>query len=378
MARPSTTPDVRQTDRKFGEALTPPGWVFHDRGLYEREINEIYSRMWLAAGHHTRLAKPGDFFLVNIGPESIIIVADKSGQPRAFYNFCRHRGTRMVTAPSGSCRVFKCPYHNWAYGLDGELLAAPTMDDVNGFDKADYPLRELRLESMYGFLFINLDDEAESLQQAFSDFPDLSRYGTESLTRVGHHDYHVDANWKLICENYNECYHCSLAHPQLHRVSSYRAFPEHDVTGRHFNGGPMGLKEGYNTLTVSGVTSNPPLPGISAEEKRMVHYFNVYPNFLFSLAPDYVMAHYLWPTGPETVYIETEWFCSPEQMEHRDFDASDAIDFWDLTNRQDWALCENAQQGLRSRGHVPGPYHPSESGVHAFDQWYVRRMFGDA
>ncbi|MEJ2603936.1 MAG: aromatic ring-hydroxylating dioxygenase subunit alpha [Gammaproteobacteria bacterium] len=369
--------DVRLTDREFGEARTPPGWIFHDPALYERELEEIFRSMWLVACHHTRLAAPGDFLVVDVGPESVILVRDKAGRARAFHNVCRHRGTRVVTEGSGHCRMFRCPYHNWAYGLDGELIAAPTMEEVPGFDRRHYPLREVRLESMQGFLFINLDEDAQPLREAFSDFPALSRYAAQTLQPAGRHEYEVAANWKLVCENYNECYHCSLAHPQLHRVTTYEAFPEHDVTGRNFNGGPMGIKDGCNTLTVSGVTENPPLPGLDEQEKRLVHYFNVYPNFLYSLAPDYVMAHYLWPRGPGSVYIETEWFCSPEQMADPAFDPQDAIDFWDMTNRQDWSLCENAQLGLASSGHVPGPYHPSESGVHAFDQWYVRRMFGD-
>lgn len=368
--------DVRLTDRDFGEARTPPGWIFHDPALYQRELAEIFRSMWLVACHHTRLAAAGDFLVVNFGAESVVLVRDREGRPRAYHNFCRHRGTRMVTESAGRCRMFRCPYHNWAYGLDGELVAAPTMDQIEGFDRRDYPLREVRLESMQGFLFINLDDDAEPLAEAYSDFPALSRYGTEGLVSVGRHHYEVAANWKLVCENYNECYHCSLAHPQLHRVSTYQEFPDYDVTGRNFNGGPMGIKDGCNTLTVSGVTRNPPLPGLEEQEKRLVHYFNVYPNFLYSLAPDYVMAHYLWPRGPGRVYIETEWFCSPEQLADPDFDPTDAIEFWDTTNRQDWALCENAQLGLASSGHIPGPYHPSESGVHAFDQWYVRRMFG--
>lgn len=362
------------TDRDFGAALTPPGWIFHDRPLYERELADIFRRLWLAAGHRSRLSAPGDFFVVDVGPESVIVAADDDGHPRAWHNVCRHRGTRLASG-SGNCRMFRCPYHNWAYGLDGMLRAAPGMEAVAGFDRHRFPLREVRVESLCGFLFINLDDDAEPLASAYADFPDLSRYDTAGLIRVGRHDYEVAANWKLICENYNECYHCSLAHPDLHRVSTYQKLPEHDVAGRYFNGGPMGIREGCNTLTVSGVTANPPLPGISAQEKRLVHYFNLYPNFLFSLAPDYVMAHYLWPRGPESVYIETEWFCAPAQMEHPDFDPSDAIDFWDMTNRQDWSLCENAQRGLASSAHVPGPYHPSEGGVHAFDRWYVRHMF---
>ena len=147
MATVSREQDIGATDRDFGRALTPPGWIFHDRSLYERELEEIFRRMWLVAGHHTRLSSPGDFFVVDVGPESVILAADGDGRPRAWHNFCRHRGTRL-TSGGGNCRMFRCPYHNWAYGLDGSLIAAPGMDEAEDFDRGKFPLREVRLETL--------------------------------------------------------------------------------------------------------------------------------------------------------------------------------------------------------------------------------------
>ncbi|NNF15573.1 MAG: aromatic ring-hydroxylating dioxygenase subunit alpha [Gammaproteobacteria bacterium] len=369
-------PDVSRTAREFADAYTLPGWVYSDATLHQREHEKIFCRYWLCAGHVSRLANPGDYFLVNLGPESLIFVADQNALPHAFYNVCRHRGTRLVNEPHGRCRGFLCPYHAWNYGLDGSLLAAPNMQDVKGFDKSSFPLNEITLEVFNGFLFFNLDKKAPPLQQVYSDFPDMTRFGTDELVRVGYHDYQVNANWKLICENYHECYHCALAHPQLHRLSDVAEFPQHEHVGRNFTGGPMALKPEFNTMTMSGRTQRKPLPGTTSADHRLIYYFNCYPTFLYSLAADYILTHYIWPTGPQSCYIETEWFCAKEQMAEADFCADDAIEFWDITNQQDWALCENAMQGLQSRGHLPGRYSPQESCVHDFDRWYVETMFG--
>lgn len=367
--------DTSGTDRDFADALTPPGWVFWDRELYGREQREIFESGWLCAGHVSRLANPGDYFSVKVGDESIILAADSRGKPNAFYNVCRHRGTRIVSEGSGNCRSFKCPYHAWAYALDGKLIAAPTMDDVKGFEKSSYPLRPVRHASWNGFLFICLDPATPPIESVFSDFPDLSYLGLEKLVRVGHHQYDAATNWKLISENYNECYHCSVAHPQLSRISDDRDFPQYSHSGRHFTGGPMSIRPEFNTMTTTGRTERARLPGSLESEKHLIFYFDIYPNFLLSIAPDYMLTHYLWPTGPESVHIESEWFFAAEQIEAPGFDPADAIEFWDTTNRQDWALCENALRGLRSRGHRPGRYHSWEGSVHQFDRWYVRKMF---
>lgn len=365
------------TATNFENALTPPGWIFWNPELYRRDIEEIFKKMWLCVGHVSRLKKPGEYFLVDVEDESIIILADENGKGHAFYNVCRHRGTRILTTESGKCRRLLCPYHAWSYGLDGTLKAAPLMDETAGFDKADYGLREVRMETFLGFLFINLDANAQPVAQQFADFPDLERFEFENLQRVGFHSYEVASNWKLINENYHECYHCAIAHPQLHRISHYGALAGEDVGGTNFVGGPMAIKDDFNTMTTEGITGRQPLTGSTKEDTRMVHYFNLLPNLLLSIAPDYVLTHYLRPRGPEQVYIETEWFCSPEQVATQGFNASDAIEFWDTTNKQDWQLCENALLGLKSAGHVQGPYQAGETGSHRFDRWYVEKMFPD-
>ena len=375
MVAATKTSDIQRTDQAFEHAYTPPGWIFWDPELFTREQKELFGTNWLCTGHVSRLKNPGDYYLTNCGNESVILVADKKGRPHAFYNVCRHRGTRIVSKPQGNCNVFKCPYHAWAYATDGKLVATPTMDDVVGFDKGDYPLREIRLEVWNGFVFICLSPDTPPMADVFPDFPDLSYLAIEKLQRVAHHDYDVNANWKLISENYNECYHCPNAHPQLHRVSGDRDFPAYNHAGKHFGGGPMSIREDCNTMTTKGVTNREPLPGFPKSDMNMVFYFCIYPNLYISFTPDYLLTHYLWPTGPESVYIETEWFFAKEQIEKPDFDPSDAIEFWHTTNKQDWALCENALKGLRSSGHRPGRYHSWESHVHLFDRWYVQTMF---
>ena len=159
--------DLGRTDLPLEDAFTPPGWIYWDPETYSREQSRIFGRDWLCAGHQSRLANPGDYFLVNCGRESVILAADQNGTAHAFYNVCRHRGTRIVNDRSGSCRAFKCPYHAWAYALDGSLIAAPTMDNVKGFDKADYPLREVRLETWNGFLFICLDPDTPPMNEVY-------------------------------------------------------------------------------------------------------------------------------------------------------------------------------------------------------------------
>ncbi|MEM7280773.1 MAG: aromatic ring-hydroxylating dioxygenase subunit alpha [Pseudomonadota bacterium] len=368
--------DLALTNQAFEDARTPPGWVFFDAKVYEKEQKLIFEPAWLCVGHRTRLEKPGDFFVVESGLNSIIVMADKQNQPRAFHNVCRHRGTRLFKQQRGSCKGIKCPYHAWTYSIDGDLMSAPTMEQTKGFSKEDYPLLGVRLSIWNSFMFICLNEDTESLEQFYSGFPDLSHLDLHNLTRVAHHDYTIDANWKLVSENYNECYHCPGAHPQLHKVSDDRNFPAHNVMGKNFAGGPMGIKKQYNTMSISGVTERSTLTGWKDDQKNMIFYFCIYPNLYLSLAPDYLLTHYVWPKSADQVFIETEWFFSPEQIAKEGFDPADAIEFWDITNKQDWQLCENMMLGVRSAGYRQGRYHWWEEYVHAFDRWYVGRVFG--
>ena len=361
------------TDQPFETALTLPGFVYHDTELFQRELSGLFGD-WVCVGHVAALDEAGSSRVVDIGADSIIITCDREAGLNAFHNVCRHRGTRLLNVNEAPCRHIVCPYHAWRYGNDGQLKNAPGMDGRPGFSAADHALQPVRVETLLGFIFVCLNDGRPALDKFFPDLPDLSAFGLERLQRGAMHDYNVAGNWKLICENYNECYHCPGAHPQLHRLSNDADLPEFDHRGKNFTGGPMRINAPFASMTRDGQSGRPLLPGFDGQRADLVFYFNLFPNLLLSIAPDYAMAHYILPRAPDATYVQTEWLFAAQAMAEPDFDPSDAVEFWDQTNRQDWALCENAQRGLASSGHRSGPYHPLERCVHDFDRWYLRTI----
>jgi Rieske 2Fe-2S family protein len=303
-----------------------------------------------------------------------MIVRGQDSKVRAFFNVCRHRGSRLldVTAGSGLTRIL-CPYHAWTYELTGELQQAPKMPA--SFVRCDHGLVPVRLGERYGLLFVNFAEQAPSLERWLADMPNLEKYRMLDLVPVRQVQYTVHANWKLICENYSECYHCPGAHPQLHKLTELIQRSERPMEiGACFNGGPMRLRNGVATMSNSGERRLPLIPGLTAEDARYVNYYVVYPNLLLSPHPDYVLLHYLLPTAPDCTLVHCEWLMTPAALAEPDASRDDVIDFWDLTNRQDWQLCERAQQGVVSRGYRQGPYQTSEDCVHMFDRWYADRM----
>lgn len=360
--------ELAATARPLAEARTLPRRVYTDAEVFALESRVLFGRMWLCVGREEDLPEVGSFLTQEIGGEKILVVRGEDLTLRAFFNVCRHRGARLVEEPCGRLRgAIGCPYHAWTYALDGRLLRAPRAEP--GFRTEDYPLVQARLETLGGFVFVNLDADAPALGAAFADLPDLSRYRLAGLRRARAIEYAVAANWKVVAENYSECYHCPLVHPQLHRIS--------DVTsgfaqaGACFNGGPMRLRAGFTTMSMSGTTAFPPLPGLTAEDHRLVHYYLVYPNLMLGLHPQYVLVHRAWPLAPDRTRVVCEWLVPQATLSADGFDPSDVVEFWDVTNRQDWALCERVQRGAASAGYVPGPYHPAELCVHAFDKWYA-------
>jgi Rieske 2Fe-2S family protein len=306
--------------------------------------------------------------------ESVIVMRGDDGTIRAFHNVCRHRGTRLLDDAVGTVPAcISCPYHSWAYGLDGKLLTAPLMDEVEGFDKTDYALCPVRCETWNGFVFISFDPDAVALVECFAGLPDFSRFGMERLELGARHEYEIAANWKLVCENYGECYHCPTNHPQLNPVSHFRSGGD-SFEGDYFCGGPMRLNDGCVTMTVTGQTTRDPIEGLGPDDLRLVHYFNIYPAFLLSLHPDYVLTHTIWPGAADRSVIRCEWLFAPEAIDRSDFDPSDAVDFWHVTNEQDWAICERAQKGVQSRSYRPGRYQSLEKTIYFFDNWYLRFM----
>lgn len=356
------------TARPLTEARTLPRAVYTDPEIFALEGRVLFGRRWLCVGREEDLPEAGSYLTHEIGRERILVLRGDDGALRAFFNVCRHRGARLVEAPCGRLRgAIGCPYHAWTYGLDGRLLRAPRA--AAGFRAEDYPLAQARFEVRWGFLFVNLDPAAPGLADALADLPDLGRYRLAELRRARTIEYTVAANWKVVAENYSECYHCPIVHPQLHRVSDITSgFAQ---AGASFNGGPMALRPGFTTMSMSGTTPFEALPGLAADDRRLVHYYLVYPNLMLGLHPQYVLVHRAWPLAPDSTRVVCEWLFRPEAMAAPAFDPADMVEFWDLTNRQDWVLCERVQRGAASAGYLPGPYHPAELCVHAFDRWYA-------
>jgi Rieske 2Fe-2S family protein len=371
MHRPATRA-FRKTAKRFATGTKSlPQKYFISGEIFAEEQEKIFSKQWLLVGHQSQLANAGDYFLVNVVGESLIVTRDQGSVIRGFYNVCRHRGTRLKEDACGHAAAIQCPYHAWTYGLDGRLIGAPHMDDVPGFDKTDYPLHPVGLGLWEGFIFVNLEGNPLPLENWFAPLNGkFSHWNMPILKPAKRTEYDVQANWKLMFENYSECYHCPGVHPQLQKVSPYDS-AENDLKEGPFLGGFMKIKPG-KSLTMTGDACALSVGKI--ENLRQVFYYSIFPNMLLSMHPEYVMVHQLWPQSPERTLIVCDWFFHPKAFNRKDFNPADAIEFWDMTNKQDWHVCELSQQGTASRAYEPGPYSSRESIPAAWDEYYLRIM----
>ena len=374
MPQAATTPAFRKTADTFTSgAKTLPQRYFVSPEVFAREQAAIFSAQWVLVGHQSQIAKAGDYLVPEVAGESLIIVRDQKADVRGFYNVCRHRGTRLCEEKDGHSSTIQCPYHAWTYGLDGRLLGTPHMDKVRGFDKAEYSLHSINLALWEGFIFVNLADEPTPLEEVFAPLAGkFTHWNLPKLRSAKRIEYDVRANWKLIFENYSECYHCPGVHPTLSKLTPYDS-AENDLCEGPFLGGFMPITKGHS-LTMSGNACALPVGDIKAEDHARVFYYSIFPNMLLSMHPDYVMVHQLWPQSPERTLILCDWFFHPDAFDRPDFHPNDAIEFWDMTNKQDWHVCELSQQGIASRAYQPGPYSPRESIPAAWDREYLRHV----
>jgi Rieske 2Fe-2S family protein len=362
------------TEISSATAKSLPRKYFVSPEISVEEHERIFARDWLLVGHQTQIAKPGDYFVQTVAGESLIIIRDKKEAVRGFFNVCRHRGSRLIENNVGECATIQCPYHAWTYGLNGRLIGAPHMDEVPGFDKADYPLHPVNLELWEGFIFVNLVPKRNgwlSLAEWFAPLSGKFSHWNMSILRPAKRiEYDVRANWKLMFENYSECYHCPGVHPQLQKVSPYDS-AENDLRQGPFLGGFMKINPG-KSLTMSGNACAAFVGEI--ENLQQIFYYSIFPNMLLSLHPEYVMVHQLWPQSPDRTLIVCDWLFHPDAFNRKDFNPKDAIEFWDMTNKQDWHVCELSQQGISSRAYVPGPFSSRESIPAAWDKFYLQRF----
>jgi Rieske 2Fe-2S family protein len=354
------------------EPTLPTLWYVSDE-VFGVEKERIFCREWVCIGREEELPEAGAHRVVDVAGESIVVVRNREGVLRGFYNVCRHRGTRLCRAVDAEAqsgrpelrggviagRGIVCPYHNWTYDLDGRLVAAPHLSGLTASDKAALSLHPVGVDSWGGFVFVNLTPaDAAPLASQLGAIPErLQRYPLKDL-RIGRTiQYQVGANWKAICENYNECYHCGPVHPELCAVVP--SFREGGGSQLDWARG-IPHRPGAYTFTASGTTSRRPFPGLSADEQVRHKGELTYPNLFVSLACDHVAAFILQPRSAERTDITCHFLFEPYELAKADFDPSDTADFWDVINRQDWAVCEAVQRGMQSRIHEHGYYAPME------------------
>ena len=350
----------------------PTPW-YRSPDIFQIEKERIFCREWLTVCREEELPGPGDSQVLDVLGESILLVRNREGRIRAFYNVCRHRGARLCRAAdekvaagrvqlSGGItagRLIVCPYHQWSYDLNGALVAAPHLGADTGFDKQEYRLYPVDVDTWGGFVFVHLTPtEAKPLPSQLAGIPErLARYPLATLAIGATIRYQVEANWKIICENYNECYHCGGVHPELCAVvPSFRDAGGADLDWAR--GIPH--REGAYTFTTSGTTVRRAFPGLSDDERVRHKGELAYPNMFLSVACDHVAAFILRPRAPERTDITCHFLFERHEMEKPSFDPSDAVDFWDLVNRQDWTVCEAVQEGIRARVHGHGYFAPME------------------
>jgi Rieske 2Fe-2S family protein len=351
---------------------TLPSVAYRSEETFAREREGIFFREWLSIGREEEMPAAGGVRVVDVLGESLLVARTREGVLRAHYNVCRHRGARLCAAdgvrgvlapgrtPAGTVR---CPYHSWTYDLDGRLLSAPHLSADGTIDRDIFGLHPVGVGMWGGFVFLNLtpaaaDSAERTLERQLGKIPErLGRYPLPALREAFRIEYDIAANWKVIAENYNECYHCGPVHPELCEVVP--AFRQKGGAGLDWDRG-VPHRPGAFTFTRSGTTTRAAFATLSEEEKLLHKGEIVYPNLFLSLSADHVAAFYLSPVTAERTRVVCSFLFHPEEIARPDFDPSDAVEFWDLINRQDWEICEEVQRGMRSRIHTHGYYAPME------------------
>jgi Rieske 2Fe-2S family protein len=358
------------TKVRLEPTLSAPFYLSQETFALEKE--HLFAASWMCVAREQQLPQPGDSLVLNVVGESILLVRNQQGALRGFYNVCRHRGSELcmpteyrakshgITPPGGitSRGFIRCPYHSWVYDLDGALVAAPHIEG-DAICKQEFSLYPVGVDTWGGFIFVHLTpkDASSLAQQLGAAMERTERYPLAAM-RIGHTiQYSIDANWKVLAENYNECYHCAGVHPELCDVVP--AFRQNGGASLDWERG-IPHREGAVTYTRSGSTTRRPFPGLNEDERVRHKGELIYPNFFLSLSCDHATAFLLAPQGPGLTEITCHFLFAPEEISRDTFDPSDAVEFWDVVNRQDWLICERVQRGMGSRAFRTGFYAPME------------------
>lgn len=358
MTAPIAAEDLEPAVAPLGEARGLPGTAYTHPAVLAWDLEHLFARSWVCVGRSQDVRAPGDQRAVAAGPESVLLVRGEDGRLRAFANVCRHRGHELlgVGEAVAAARGVMCPYHGWVYDLDGNRRG----------DGSDCALAAVRADEWHGWRFVNVSGDAAPLREHIGDLDALvAPYNPARLRAAAECEYVVGANWKLVHENYHECYHCAQIHPQLCAISPPTSSANVEPHGA-WAGGFMALADGVETMSRDGRSPAGPLPDLTGPARRRVGYFGVLPNLLVATHPDYVLTHRLEPLAAGLTRIHCQWLFASDVVARDAFDPAGVVEFWDETNRQDWAAIESVQRGVSSRHFSPGRLTVREDAVHDF------------
>jgi len=365
--------------KPFGTSRMLPKAAYVDPEVLAWERRNIFSE-WMCVGRASDLPEKRMAKAYSVGGSSVLVLRGEDGELRAFENACRHRGHELLPCGAEAAenqRVLMCPYHAWTYNLDGSLKGAPGFKKHGDFEQVDWSLNQIPLRDWHGWIFVDPSRHAPDFTAHIGELEGiLSNYDAETLVTAETHEYDVAANWKVVIENYQECYHCSMIHPELCRISAPESGENLEKDG-NWVGGWMDLRTGMETMSLDGRSNGSVMSRLDDEESHTVMYVAVMPNLLISLHPDYVMTHLLIPVTPDLTRIQCSWAFPPHVVEAEGFDPAYAVDFWDLTNKQDWSACESVQRGIKAPNFVPGPLAPEEDGVYHFVTLLAKKYLGE-
>ena len=362
--------------RPLLEARTLPRWCYVSEEFYEREIERIFMRTWNFVDRVEAIPNPGDYIAVETFAGPIIVVRDREGEIRAFANSCRHRGSRLLKG-SGNCRAIVCPYHGWTYGLDGSLRGAKGMERTVGFELATYGLKQVRLETWGGFMFINFDAMAQGLMHYLGELPrKFASYKFDEMICTRRSDYKLACNWKLIIENAHEDYHTQTVHRDSLGMQVCEG--EENPVG---NWDAIFLPLEKTVAILPGEES--PFPHIAGLNGKLAHGTNftlLYPATQFACVQDCMWWLRVIPEGPLDCHLNVG-FCFPKSTVARPNFEEEVRPYyrrWDVGIAEDNCTGITQQQGLASRLYEPGPMSWKEPKVQSIALWVLNRVLDES
>jgi Rieske 2Fe-2S family protein len=355
------------------ERHTLPGTDYRDPQIFAIEKSAIFWRNWFCAGRSEQAPQPGDWFTVDVTGESVIVVRGEDGRLRAFFNVCRHRGARLREEERGHDKgSIMCPYHAFCYDLKGNLVATPKVAE-DELDRANLSLWPVHLDEWQGFVFVNLTKGEprrtlrEQLSGAYDDILDFERFEIDQLRIGASTEWLVEANWKIIIENYNECLHCPTVHPEL--VDVIPAYRKGWVFEDGRDDGGVTLASGGTYAP--GVSTLPLLPAMTEVDATSVYGGTVFPNVMIDISGTSIIVTQLLPVSA-TQTRQVAWYLfHPDTINAPDFDPSGLVEFGELVGGQDNDVCERVQRGVSSQAFTHGVYPEKDKYVYEFNQRYL-------